>query len=96
MYIAGEIEVLLVHEKIGFKKSIVSPEEHKALEKKLNDPENGIRSYVELLDWGEKELSKKNEYIALLKYVGRNFGTKISGSINLVYISYFWNKMIFL
>ncbi len=87
MYIAGEIEVLLVHEKIGFKKSIVSPEEYKALEKKLNDPENGIRSYVELLDWVEKELSKKKEYIALLKYVERNFGTKIRGSIDLVYIS---------
>lgn len=77
MYLEGGIDALLTHGRTGFKKSIVSAQEHKALEAKLKDPNNGIRGYVELLDWVERELSKKMKYITLLKYVQRNFGTKI-------------------
>ncbi|MEO8819716.1 MAG: helix-turn-helix domain-containing protein, partial [Ginsengibacter sp.] len=37
------IQALLTHGRIGFKKSVVSEEEHALIEKKLNDPNNGIR-----------------------------------------------------
>jgi transposase len=77
MYLNGGIDALLVHGRIGFKKSLITAEEHTALEQKLNDPLNGIRGYVELLEWVHSELSKEMKYITLVKYVERYFGTKI-------------------
>jgi len=72
------IEPLLTHGRIGgFKKSVISKEEHAKIEKKLNDPKNGIRGYTELLDWVKKELGKEIKYITLLKYSQRHFGSKI-------------------
>ena len=50
---------------------------HKQIEKLLNNPKNGIRGYVELLEWVRKELSKDMKYITLLKYTQRHFGSKI-------------------
>lgn len=63
--------------RLGFKPSVISEEEHKKIEKKLKDPKNGIRGYVELLDWVKTELSKDMKYITLLKYAQRHFGSKI-------------------
>ena len=72
------IKPLLTHGRIGgFKKSVVSQEEHTKIEKKLKDPNNGIRGYTELLEWVNKELSKDMKYITLLKYTERHFGSKI-------------------
>lgn len=72
------IEPLLTHGRIGgFKKSVISKEEHAKIEKKLNDPKNGIRGYTELLEWVKKELGKDMKYITLLKYAQRHFGSKI-------------------
>ena len=69
---------LLVHgRKGGFKKSILSKEEHKQIEKVLKTPTNNIRGYTELLDWVKKELNKDMKYITLLKYSQRHFGSKI-------------------
>ena len=78
LYMDQGIESLLVHGRMGgFKKSVVSLEEHKLIEKKLKDPKNGIRGYVELLEWVKKELSKDMKYITLVKYTERHFGSKI-------------------
>lgn len=78
LYMDQGIESLLVHGRVGgFKKSVVSLEEHKLIEKKLKDPKNGIRGYVELLEWVKKELSKDMKYITLVKYSERHFGSKI-------------------
>lgn len=72
------IQPLLTHGRIGgFKKSVVSKEEHTKIEKKLNDPKNGIRGYRELLEWVKKDLGKDMKYITLLKYAQRHFGSKI-------------------
>lgn len=72
------IQPLLTHGRTGgFKKSIISKEEHEKIEKKLNDPKNGIRGYTELLEWVKKELGKDMKYITLLKYAQRHFGSKI-------------------
>lgn len=77
MYESAGIAPLPAHGRIGFKKSVVSKEEHKQIEKKLSNPTNGIRGYVELLDWVKKELKKDMKYITLVKYVNRHFGAKI-------------------
>ena len=78
VYLQWGIESLLVHGRVGgFKKSVVNKEEHKQLEKLLNNPKNGIRGYTELLAWVSKELSKDMKYITLLKYTERHFGSKI-------------------
>lgn len=77
-YVKYGIEPLLTHGRVGgFKKSVISQEEHTKIEKKLKDPTGGIRGYTELLEWVNKELSKDIKYITLLKYVQRHFGSKI-------------------
>ena len=45
------LSLLLEDKRIGFKPSLISPEEHEKIEAKLNDPTNGLRGYVELQDW---------------------------------------------
>jgi transposase len=77
LYQQKGISGILSDGRIGFKPSVVSPEEHKAIEKKLNDPDNEIRGYNELLDWVKTTLSKDMKYITLVKYTERNFGSKI-------------------
>jgi transposase len=78
MYNSEGLRPLLKHGRLGgYKKSVVSPEDHKQIEKILNNPKNGIRGYVELLEWVSKELSKDMKYITLLKYTQRHFGSKI-------------------
>jgi transposase len=72
------ITPLLSHGRVGgFKKSVVPKEVHQQLEKKLNDPNNGIRGYTELLEWVNKEFSMDMKYITLVKYTQRLFGSKI-------------------
>jgi transposase len=77
IYETKGIDGILKDERIGFKPSIVTKDEHIKIEKLLNDPKNGIRGYNELLDWVKKELDKDMLYITLLKYVKRNFEAKI-------------------
>ncbi len=78
LYNLSGIEPLLKHGRVGgFKKSVISKEEHRKIEMKLNDPKNGIRGYTELLEWVNKELSKDMKYITLVKYTERHFGSKI-------------------
>jgi transposase len=78
IYNQSGIEPLLKHGRVGgFKKSVVSKDEHNKIAAKLNDPKNGIRGYTELLDWVNTELSKDMKYITLVKYAERHFGSKI-------------------
>ncbi len=52
MYVQLGLDSLLKHGRTGgFKKSVVSREEHKKIETKLKDAKNGIRGYKELLEW---------------------------------------------
>ena len=77
LYKLGGITNLLSHNKKGFKPSKFSAEEHKKLEVKLNDPENGIRGYKELQEWVAKEFNNQVSYNTLLKYCVKNFGSKV-------------------
>lgn len=61
------ITPLLSHGRIGgFKKSVFSNDDHNKLEKKLNDPKNGIQGYTELLEWVKTDLGKDIKYITLI------------------------------
>lgn len=77
LYNVGGIDNLLKHNKKGFKPSKLSKEEHKKLEAKLRDPENGIRGYKELQEWVLDEFNNQISYNTLLKYCIKNFGSKI-------------------
>jgi transposase len=77
MYVEFGIEKLLEHGRIGFKKSIIPSDVHAKISEKLNDPQNGLRGYIELQEWVNNEFSLDVKYITILKYAKRHFGTKI-------------------
>jgi len=77
LYRKEGINAIVTHNRVGFKPSLINEKEHKQLEKLLSNPTNGLRGYKELLDWVEKEFSKKIKYTTLFEYVKRHFGTKI-------------------
>lgn len=76
MYEKGGIKAICTHHKIGYKPSVFTQKEHKAIEAKLSDPKNGLRGYKELLEWVENEFGKEIKYNTLLKYSIRNFHSK--------------------
>lgn len=77
LYATGGIEQLLLHNKIGFKRSIIDGKTKQKLETKLNDAENGLRGYKELLEWVVTEFKTEISYNTLYKFCRKNFGTKI-------------------
>jgi transposase len=77
LYAKGGIEQLISYTKNEGRPSILSDKEHQAIEAKLNDSKNGLRGYVELLDWVESTFKKKIKYNTLLKYANREFGASV-------------------
>ena len=77
MYAKGGIDLLCSHNKKGFRPSVFTLEENKLIGQKLNDPQNGLKGYTELLDWIEQEFSKQIKYNTLLKYCTRHFGSSV-------------------
>jgi transposase len=77
LYFNGGINAILTHKKKGFKPSVFTSEEHSLIEQKLKDPKNGLRGYVELLDWIEINFNKNIKYNTLLKYCIKNFHSKV-------------------
>lgn len=77
LYQKGGIEAILKHKRKEGRPSAITPEEHLLIEKKLRDPKNGLRGYVELLNWVETEFKMTIKYNTLLKYSMRHFGSKV-------------------
>ena len=77
LYLQGGIDAITSHNKVGHKPNIISYEDHLKIEKKLKDPKNGLRGYVELQNWIEKELGQSIKYNTLLKYSMRHFGSSV-------------------
>lgn len=77
IYLKEGIQPFLIHGRKGFKKSVIDALAHKAIEKKLKDPQNGLRGYKELQEWVSKTFNLEVEYNTLVKYAMRHFGTKI-------------------
>ena len=77
VYSSGGLEAIQKHGKTGFRPSVFTEQEHQAIGDKLKNPNNGLRGYVELLTWAEKEFKKEIKYNTLMKYSVKNFGSKI-------------------
>lgn len=77
MYEKGGVKLVCTHNKTGFKPSKITNDEHKAIEKVLKNPRNGLQGYKELMEWVEVEFGKEIKYNTLLKYCLRHFNTKV-------------------
>jgi transposase len=77
LYAQGGIKQLIKYTKNEGRPTILSDEEHNAIKSKLNDSKNGLRGYVELLDWVENTFKKEIKYNTLLKYTNREFGASV-------------------
>lgn len=77
LYEKGGIEQLIKYTKNEGRPTILTAEEHQAIKSKLNDSKNGLRGYVELLDWVESTFKKEIKYNTLLKYTNREFGASV-------------------
>lgn len=77
LYATGGVELLLLHNKKGFKPTIIDTKTKQKLETKLKDAENGLRGYKELLEWVVSEFKTEISYNTLYKFCRKNFGTKI-------------------
>jgi len=77
LYITEGIKGLMQHNKIGFKPSVFTSEEHDKIKEKLNDPNNGLQGYVELNEWVRKEFGKEIIYRTLVNYCVTNFHSSV-------------------
>jgi transposase len=73
LYMEAGIEGLMKHNKTGFKPSIFTLAERDRIAEKLNNPENGLRGYVELKEWIRKEFGKDILYRTVVNYCVTNF-----------------------
>ena len=76
-YLTGGIEQLMKHTKNEGRPTILTDDEREAIKTKLHDSNNGLRGYVELLDWVESTFKKEMKYNTLLKYANREFGASV-------------------
>jgi transposase len=77
LYQQGGLVSLASYVKNEGRPTILSEEEHQAIKTKLEDPNNGLRGYVELVEWIRENFSKEMKYNTLLKYAMREFGSSV-------------------
>lgn len=77
IYLKQGISAIVSHGRVGFKPSIITKEEHKKIEKKLNQPKDALRGYKELVQWVKNEIGKEIKYTTMVEYAKRHFGSKI-------------------
>jgi len=75
-YISGGIQQLKAHANIGYKPLFINANQEKALEQKLNDSNNGVVGFVELLDWYNKSFNSEIKYKTFDGIVVRKFTLK--------------------
>jgi len=76
-YRNGGLSLLLSHKKTGFKPSVFTEAEKTELGILVNNQQNGIVGYVEPQRWVKDKFEKDVRYITLVKFMQRNFKTKI-------------------
>lgn len=79
-YIQGGINNLLVYKRTSHKKRVITPELHKAIEKKLTNPTEAFRSFEELRSWIDEKYIPFINYHTVNKYVKKHFGAKLKVS----------------
>ena len=76
-YVDGGIEKLLEFKRTSNIKPLINEHLKKEVEKKLNNPTEGFRSYKELHDWIKENYLPAIHYQTVHKYTKRTFGTKL-------------------
>lgn len=77
LYIKGGIKMLMSHSNTGYKPSKINAEQELALKEKLNNPQNSIVGFTELLDWFENTFQTNINYKTFHGFVVRKFNAKI-------------------
>ena len=77
LYLDESIAKLSAYIKNDGRPTILSKEEHRAIEEKLNDRQNPLRGYVELLHWVKSSFNKEIKYNTLLNYTNREFAARV-------------------
>ena len=76
-YVDGGIEKLLVYNRTSNVKPLINEHIKKELEKKLNNPTEGFRSFKEMHDWIKENHLPLIHYQTVHKYSKRTFGAKL-------------------
>jgi transposase len=79
-YLSNGIDYLLKENRRGTKKAAITSEVNQALSKRLNNPRQGFRSFIEVQQWLATEFGIDMEYHAVNKYVKRKFGARLKVS----------------
>lgn len=77
LYIAGGMEKLMHHSKIGYKPSLITLEQEKALKDQMHTPDNGFVGFIELLAWFNEKFNTDVNYKTFHGFVVRKFDAKI-------------------
>jgi transposase len=76
-YIKGGMELLLEDNRGGNKVSQITPAMSLRIEKRLSNPKEGFKSYVEAQRWINEEFGLEMEYHAVNKFLKRKYQTKL-------------------
>ena len=79
-YITGGMAQMLVDNRGGKKPGKITAAVHQQLSKRLHNPQQGFRSFIEIRQWLLNEFSIAMEYHAVNKYVKRKFGARLKVS----------------
>jgi transposase len=77
LYIEGGIKMLISHSNTGYKPSKINDDQEQALKKQLENPQNGMVGFIELLDWFNKTFETSINYKTFHGFVVRKFNAKI-------------------
>lgn len=77
LYISGGIEALTSHNKAGFKPSVITSEQEKALKEHLHKPDNGMVGFTELLAWFNSRFATDINYKTFHGFVVRKYNAKL-------------------
>jgi transposase len=76
-YLKGGIELMLKDKRGGNKVAQITPSMSVRIEKRLSNPKEGFKSYVEAQQWINEHFGLKMEYQAVNKFLKRKFNTKL-------------------
>lgn len=76
-YLKGGMELMLEDNRGGFKVAQITPAMSVHIEKRLSNPQEGFRSYIEAQHWINEHFGLKMEYQAVNKFLKRKFQTKL-------------------
>lgn len=76
-YKTGGLALLLADGRGGKKPAQITPAMHKQIEKRLNNPKEGFKSFKQAQQWINEQFGLNMEYQAVNKYLKRKFGVKL-------------------